>query len=50
MKKSVSIVEDRTWKMYYCPELDILNGKRGEQDLAYFHISNPWKKYEYRGG
>ena len=42
MKKVfLSIAEDRTWKMYYCPELDVLNGKGEGQNLEYFQISNP---------
>ena len=38
MKKVLGLVIK--WKMYYYPELDVLNGKVGGQNLEYFQISN----------
>ena len=49
-EKIWSIVEDRTWKMYYCPDLGISNENCGGQNLEYFQCQHPWKKYNYHGG
>ena len=40
-EKSISLKEDRTLKIYFCPELDISNEKCGGQNFENFQISNP---------
>ena len=40
LEKIISIVEDRTLKIYFCPELGVSNEKCGGQNLRYFQISN----------
>ena len=40
-EKNISIVEDRTLKIYFRTDRGVSNEKCGGQNLGYFQISNP---------